>query len=63
MPSALADALQVPRNGMTAHLKVLTDAGIVTATKSGRTVTYRLLDDTLAESAAFIEAIWKSELR
>ena len=37
----LAAALDVPHNTMSSHLSILSNAGLVNATRAGRTVNYR----------------------
>lgn len=52
--SELADAVGIPRNLMSAHLAVLTKAGLVEPTRSGRNQTYRAAPVRAAELAGFI---------
>ncbi|MCI4675277.1 ArsR/SmtB family transcription factor [Candidatus Mycolicibacterium alkanivorans] len=45
----LVDALDVPQPLVSQHLRILKAAGVVAGERSGREVTYRLVDDHLAE--------------
>lgn len=54
LPSALAEALDIPRNLLGAHLLVLEKAGIVTAQKHGRNRICRLEATNLSAVAAAI---------
>lgn len=47
--SRVADLAGTPRNTMSGHLGILSNAGIVTSSRSGRTITYRINDDLLAD--------------
>lgn len=49
----IGEALGVPKNLMSSHLKILSKAGLVAGERAGREVTYRVKPD-LARSAAEI---------
>ena len=49
----IGEALGVPKNLMSAHLKILHAAGLVSKDRAGREVTYRVTPD-LARTAAEI---------
>ena len=55
LPSALADAVGIPRNLLGAHLLVLEKSGIVTAERQGRNRICRVNSPTLSALAKFIE--------
>lgn len=55
LPSALADAVGIPRNLLGAHLLVLEKAGIVTAERQGRNRICRIEPSTLYALAKVIE--------
>lgn len=50
----LADELEVSQPLMSQHLRVLRTARVVTATRTGRTTTYTLVDDHVAH--VFLDA-------
>jgi ArsR family transcriptional regulator len=52
--SGVATALGVDRHLLSAHLKVMREAGLVTAERRGREVTYRALAEAAADAAAAI---------
>lgn len=52
--SEIADAVGVPRHLMSAHLAVLSKAGLVTAQKAGRTVTYSLRRDVITSLNVYL---------
>lgn len=45
----LVDALDVPQPLVSQHLRILKSAGVVSGTRSGREVLYRLVDHHLAD--------------
>ena len=53
----LAKLLATPANTMSTHLAILARAGVVTAERRGRGVTYRLVPDTLRRIAAQLAEI------
>lgn len=53
--SELADALGIARNLMSPHLAIMSRAGLVSSTKSGRTVTYRARVDTVKRLASYLD--------
>lgn len=55
LPSALADAVGIPRNLLGAHLLVLEKSGIVAAERQGRNRICRIDASTMAAIAKFIE--------
>ena len=60
--SDIADQLGTPRNLMSAHLAVLSKAGVIHSTKSGRTVTYRPVLSAVAELGEYLAALGTSKL-
>ncbi|KAA9019612.1 ArsR/SmtB family transcription factor [Sphingobium limneticum] len=48
----IARSLDVDKNLMSTHLKVLRDAGLVASEKNGREVTYRVTPDVARKTAA-----------
>ncbi|MEE3852212.1 metalloregulator ArsR/SmtB family transcription factor [Gordonia sp. LSe1-13] len=55
--SALAGRLPITRQAIAKHLRVLTDAGLVDATKSGREVRYEPVGARLSQVARQLDAI------
>lgn len=55
LPSALADAVGIPRNLLGAHLLVLEKSGIVTAERQGRNRICRINAATLSSLSEFID--------
>lgn len=53
--SALAEPLSLKLPGMMKHLDVLSDAGLITRTKTGRTVSVRLAAEPMREAMAWLE--------
>jgi DNA-binding transcriptional ArsR family regulator len=63
---ALADEFAVSRPAISQHLRVLLDAGLVSAHRTGREVVYRLEAAPLAEAAGWLgryERFWAKRLR
>ena len=54
---AIADAADVPRNLMSAHLALLGKAGVVSARKSGRNVTYVVDPRQLVRLGTFLQSL------
>ncbi|MEO7467036.1 MAG: metalloregulator ArsR/SmtB family transcription factor [Sphingobium limneticum] len=50
----LATLANTPANTMSTHLSILARAGLITASKSGRTVTYTVAPDAVTELAVFL---------
>lgn len=50
----LADEAGTPPNTMSAHLMILSRAGLVTSTKAGRTVTYSAAPSAIRDLALFL---------
>lgn len=50
----LAETLGVPANTLSAHLSILTQAGLVSPERNGRTITYRADLDRLRAVIAFL---------
>lgn len=48
----IRERIPVPANLLSYHLKVLRDAGLVTATRRGRWIDYALADDAVARMRA-----------
>jgi DNA-binding transcriptional ArsR family regulator len=63
--SELAEPFQIQLPAVMKHLDVLADAGLVTRTKSGRTVTVRLRFQPMREAMAWLsryERFWSGSL-
>ena len=52
--SDLADAFSLKLPGMTKHLDVLSDAGLITRSKTGRTVAVNLSPEPMREAMAWL---------
>lgn len=52
----LAARIGIPPNSMSAHLAILTRAGLVAQTKAGRTVTCRAVVTRITDLASFLTA-------
>jgi DNA-binding transcriptional ArsR family regulator len=63
--SALAEPFALKLPGMTKHLDVLSDAGLITRTKTGRTVAVHLSAEPMREAMAWLaryERFWTASL-
>ena len=63
--SELAEPLSIKMPGLMKHLTVLSDAGLISRTKTGRVVTVSLAAKPLSEAAAWIdhfEGFWNASL-
>jgi DNA-binding transcriptional ArsR family regulator len=63
--SELARPLSLKLPGMMKHLDVLSDAGLITRTKTGRTVSVRLSPEPMREAMAWLnkyESLWTVSL-
>ncbi|MFV8162671.1 ArsR/SmtB family transcription factor [Mycobacterium sp. 134] len=63
--SSLADELPISRQAIAKHLKVLTDVGLVVATRVGREVRYEAVGARLSEVARRLDSIaagWERRL-
>jgi DNA-binding transcriptional ArsR family regulator len=63
--SALAESFSLKLPGMTKHLDVLSDAGLITRTKTGRTVAVELSPAPMREAMAWLgqyERFWNVSL-
>jgi len=63
--SDLADSFSLKLPGMTKHLDVLSDAGLITRTKTGRTVAVNLSPAPMQEAIAWLsryERFWSVSL-
>lgn len=63
--SALADELPISRQAIAKHLKVLTDVGLVVATRVGREIRYEAVGARLSEVARRLDGIaagWERRL-
>lgn len=63
--SSLADELPISRQAIAKHLKVLTDVGLVVATRVGREVKYEAVGARLSEVARRLDSIaagWERRL-
>lgn len=54
----LAEAFPVSRPAVSQHLKVLTDAGLVSMEKRGRSNIYAVRREGLAEVRAYLDRLW-----
>lgn len=54
----LADELPISRPAVSRHLRLLSDAGLVTATPEGTRRLYRLDDHGVEEVRAYLETVW-----
>jgi len=62
----LAEDLPVTRQAVTKHLVVLADAGLVTATRSGREKRYEAVPDALDDARTWLDDVgrrWDARLR
>jgi DNA-binding transcriptional ArsR family regulator len=59
---ALADALPVSRPAVSQHLKVLSDAGLLTARREGTRRIYALCPDAVAALRAYLDGLWADAL-
>ena len=53
-PTVLADRVGTPHNTMSAHLAILSRAGLISSTKAGRNITYRAEPDAIRDLALFL---------
>ncbi|MGV0811969.1 metalloregulator ArsR/SmtB family transcription factor [Mycolicibacterium boenickei] len=63
--SALADELPISRQAIAKHLRVLTDVGLVAATRVGREIKYEAVGARLSEVARRLDGIaagWERRL-
>ncbi|OBF37900.1 transcriptional regulator [Mycolicibacterium peregrinum] len=63
--SALADELPISRQAIAKHLRVLTDVGLVVATRVGREIRYETVGARLSEVARRLDGIaagWERRL-
>ena len=63
--SELARPLSLKLPGLMKHLDVLSDAGLITRTKTGRTVAVHLSPDPMREAMAWLgkyESLWAASL-
>lgn len=63
--TALADRLPITRQGVSKHVAVLSEAGLVDAESRGRAVIYRVRPGVMAEAAQWLEraeAAWDARL-
>jgi DNA-binding transcriptional ArsR family regulator len=54
----LADALPISRPAVSRHLRLLKEAGLVTARAEGTRRLYRLHDEGIAAVRAYLEQVW-----
>lgn len=50
----IAEAMGMSRNGMSPHFAILVAAGLISAEKAGRTITYRAETEAVSELAQFL---------
>jgi DNA-binding transcriptional ArsR family regulator len=63
--TALADRLPITRQGVSKHVAVLSEAGLVSSEVRGRAVMYRTNPEVMAEAAGWLEragAAWDTRL-
>ena len=63
--SELSEHFEITRQGVMKHLRVLSDAGVLAAQRSGREVRYRVDEATVRESARWFAEradIWDRQL-
>lgn len=60
--TALADKLPVSRPAVSQHLKVLSDAGLITVRSKGTRRIYAASPDKLAELRAWLDTMWDQAL-
>jgi ArsR family transcriptional regulator, arsenate/arsenite/antimonite-responsive transcriptional repressor len=51
---SLSEALDVPANTLSFHLKELVNAGLITATRDGRSILYALAQDNVRDLIAYL---------
>lgn len=64
--TAFAEELPITRQGITKHLKILEEAGLVTMSKEGRERRYALSPQPLAEAVFWVTAVteqWQRRLQ
>jgi DNA-binding transcriptional ArsR family regulator len=64
--SELAERMPISRQAITKHLAALSDAGLVSSTREGRLVRYRLTPDPLNDALSWmtdVGAVWDERLR
>jgi DNA-binding transcriptional ArsR family regulator len=59
----LADGLPISRPAVSRHLRLLSDAGLVTAEPRGTQRLYRLQDQGIEAVRAYLEAVWGEAAR
>ena len=59
----IASRFEVTRPAISQHLKVLADAGLVTARRQGTLILYRARPEGLAELREYLEGFWDDRLR
>lgn len=65
-PSAvrpLAERFSISRPAISRHLRVLSEAGLVTSNQVGRNNVYRLRVTQLQEAEAWLTSVWRGRLR
>ncbi|WP_114111321.1 helix-turn-helix transcriptional regulator [Thalassospira xiamenensis] len=50
----LARSLAVPHNTMSTHLSVLSQAGLITSQRNGRSIIYRIVPDVMRDLLGFL---------
>lgn len=58
----IVDRLELSYAGVSQHLALLRDAGLVTVRREGKRRLYRADRDRLGELASFLESFWANEL-
>ena len=53
-PGTIADALRIPQNTLSFHLKELTSAGLVTQERAGRNIVYRAAYDQMNDLLGYL---------
>lgn len=59
---ALADGLPISRPAVSQHLKVLSDAGLVSIQRSGTKRIYALRPEAVAALRAYLDGLWNDAL-
>lgn len=50
----LARQIGIPHNTMSSHLAILSNAGLITATRDGRSMIYRIIPEAMRELLGFL---------
>lgn len=61
-PTEIAEHFEFTRPALSTHLRVLSDAGLVSERKVGRNRLYSLNRDAMVEMMHFFDAFWEDQL-